>query len=200
MSADTDDQVIDRMAVSHFDHLPGNVLELASGDLWRELAGPSLFRIEGRNPQPLFVSVLLHGNEDTGWQAVQSVLREFGSRALPRTLLLFVGNIAAAKANVRTLPSQTDYNRAWPGTLHTGTPEARAMRQVTDIVRKAQPFASIDIHNNTGRNPHYACVNELAEPFLHLARLFSRTVVYFKKPLGVQSAAIAGICPAVTVE
>lgn len=200
MSANADDQLIDRLTVSHYDHVPGSVLDLASGDLWRELAGPSLFRIEGRNPQPLFVSVLLHGNEDTGWQAVQSVLRDFGSRTLPRTLLLFIGNIAAAKANVRTLPAQTDYNRAWPGTPHAGTPEAHALRQVTDIVRKAQPFASIDIHNNTGHNPHYACVNELAEPYLHLARLFSRTVVYFKKPLGVQSAALAEICPAVTVE
>jgi hypothetical protein len=30
--------------------------------------------------------------------------------------------------------------------------------------------------------------------------LFSRTVVYFQQPFGVQSAALATICPAVAVE
>lgn len=200
MNGTGDDHVIEGLTLDHYSTFPHSLLDVPSHQLWRHLKGPSLFRIEGRNDQPLFVSVLLHGNEDTGWQAVQSVLRDALKLGMPRTLLLFVGNIEAAKANVRTLPLQTDYNRTWPGTAQTHTPEAALMRQVTGIVRKASPFASIDIHNNTGHNPHYACVNELAEPFLHLARLFSRTVVYFKAPLGVQSAAMADICPAVTVE
>jgi hypothetical protein len=74
------------------------------------------------------------------------------------------------------------------------------LRDVVEIVRQAQPFASIDVHNNTGHNPHYACVNSLEEGHLHLARLFSRTVLYFEQPVGVQSAALAKICPAATVE
>lgn len=200
MTGNSGEEVIERLTLDHYSAFPKALLDVASNDLWRELKGPSLFRIEGRNEQPLFVSVLLHGNEETGWQAVQSVLKDAGSRGLPRTMLLFVGNIEAAKAGVRTLPTQTDYNRTWPGTPHTSAPEAAIMRQVTEIARKAKPFASIDIHNNTGHNPHYACVNELHEPFLHLARLFSRTVVYFKAPHGVQSQALADICPAVTVE
>jgi hypothetical protein len=74
------------------------------------------------------------------------------------------------------------------------------MQEVVAQMRSRGVFASIDIHNNTGLNPHYACVNSLEQPFLHLARLFSRIVVYFRRPLGVQSMAFAGICPAVTVE
>lgn len=74
------------------------------------------------------------------------------------------------------------------------------MHEVMTIVAARQPFASIDIHNNTGANPHYACLNRLDEPSLHLARLFGRTVVYFTRPTGVQSAAASAICPAVTVE
>lgn len=62
------------------------------------------------------------------------------------------------------------------------------------------PFASIDIHNNTGMNPHYGCVNALTPATLHLAALFSRVVVYFTRPLGVQSMAMSKLCPAVTVE
>jgi hypothetical protein len=144
--------------------------------------------------------VLLHGNEHTGWQAVQSVLNQYRGRPLPRSLLLLVGNIDAAKAKVRTLAGQADYNRTWPGTPNTSAPEAALMRDVVEIVRQHPPFASIDIHNNTGSNPHYACVNRLDEHHLHLARLFGRTVVYFERPLGVQAAALAGLCPAVTVE
>jgi hypothetical protein len=183
-----------------FDHFPDVLIDVPASDLWRHLRGPSLFRLPGRRSKPLFLSVLLHGNEDTGWQAMQGVLRQQRGIILPRRLLLFVGNIEAAKVNVRTLPHQEDYNRAWPGTLRPHTAVANLMRDVVDIARRERPFASIDIHNNTGHNPHYACVNNLATPHLHLARLFSRTVVYFEQPIGVQSAALAKICPAVTVE
>jgi hypothetical protein len=184
----------------HVDHFPVALLDVPARELWRHLSGPTLFRIPGRIAQPLFVSVLLHGNEDTGWLAVQNVLRAHVDKPLPRTMLLFVGNIAAARVNTRTLLEQADYNRSWPGTDQMTTPEAGVMRDVTAIAARHAPFASIDIHNNTGRNPHYACVNRLDQRYLHLARLFSRTVVYFERPIGVQSASLAEICPAVTVE
>ena len=179
---------------------PDILLDVPATDLWRHLRGPTLFHISGRQAAPLFVTVLLHGNEETGWRAMQAVLRRHRGTMLPRSLLLFVGNIEAAKANVRTLPQQQDYNRTWPGTQHPDTPVAALMSRVVEIVRGTGPFASIDLHNNTGPNPHYACVSSLEETHLHLARLFGRTVVYFTRPVGVQSAALAQICPAVTVE
>lgn len=74
------------------------------------------------------------------------------------------------------------------------------MARVVDYVVTQQPFASIDLHNNTGVNPHYACINVLDSDFFHLARLFSRTVVYFLRPHGVQSLAMSKFCPSVTVE
>jgi hypothetical protein len=186
--------------LTQLDGFPDALLDVPASELWRHLPGPALLHVPGRQAQPLFASVLLHGNEDTGWRAIQSLLRAQRGTPLPRPLLLFVGNIAAARANLRTLPGQEDYNRAWPGTPHPHTPLAALLREVTGIVRQAAPFASIDIHNNSGHNPHYACVNNLAEAHLHLARLFSRTVVYFEKPVGVQSAALARISPAVTIE
>jgi hypothetical protein len=131
---------------------------------------------------------------------MQAVLRRHRETPLPRALMLFVGNIEAAKVFVRTLPTQLDYNRSWPGTQQQTAPEAHLMREVIEIVARHRPFASIDIHNNTGNNPHYACVNWLDDRHLHLARLFGRTVVYFNRPQGVQSAALAEFCPAVTIE
>jgi predicted deacylase len=190
----------DDLHLERFDRFPDALIELPASALWQHLPGPSLFYLRGRQPEPLFVSVLLHGNEDSGWRAIQSVLRQHRGGALPRSLLLFVGNVAAAKAKARRLPQQDDFNRAWPGTPDPGRPLARLLADVVEIVRREAPFASIDIHNNTGYNPHYACVNSLGEAHLHLARLFGRTVVYFEQPVGVQSAAFAPICPAVTLE
>lgn len=74
------------------------------------------------------------------------------------------------------------------------------MEAVVECMRQRGLFASIDFHNNTGSNPHYACLNVIDNRFLHLATLFSRTVVYFIRPRGVQSQAMAGLCPAVTLE
>jgi hypothetical protein len=111
-----------------------------------------------------------------------------------------VGNIAAAKAGLRRLDGQPDYNRIWPGCEPQGWPEERLMAQVVEAMRERGVFASIDIHNNTGLNPHYACVTRLDQRFFQLATLFSRIAVYFTRPLGVQAMAFAELCPAVTVE
>ncbi len=161
---------------------------------------PTLIHLEGEKKQPLFVSVLLHGNEDTGFFALQKVLQKYRDRPLPRSLSIFIGNIEAARQGLRRLDGQPDYNRVWPGTDHPECDETRLMQQVVDAVAARKPFASIDMHNNTGKNPHYGCINYLDNRFQQLAVLFSRTVVYFQTPRGVQSMAMAQYCPAITVE
>jgi Succinylglutamate desuccinylase / Aspartoacylase family len=168
-----------------FDSFPDELLHVPAWELLEHLKGPSLFRITGRRPEPLFVSVLLHGDEHTGWQAVQSVLGRHSGTQFPRSPLLFAGNIAAAKVHSRTLPTQSDYNRTWPGTTHLTAPETVLMKEVFEVVSGHMPYASIGIHNNTGNNPYYTCVTNFDDRYLHLARLFSRTVVYFERPVGV---------------
>lgn len=173
------------------------LLSLPAKRLHEVLAGPTLIHLPGRHPEPLFVSVLLHGNEDTGWEAMRELLQRYRGKELPRALSLFIGNVSAAREGVRHLDGQPDYNRIWKG----GDSEEHVMAQrVLAIMRERHVFASIDIHNNTGLNPHYACINVLEQPYLHLATLFSRTVVYFIKPDAVQSMAFSRLCPAVTVE
>lgn len=180
--------------------IPPGLLELPAARLGELLPGPTLMHLPGRRTPPLFVSVLLHGNEDTGWLAARQVLKQYAGTELPRALSLFIGNIAAARAGLRRLEGQPDYNRVWPGSEEASSPEGAMMQAVVEAMRARGVFASVDIHNNTGLNPHYACVNRLESPFLQLATLFSRTVVYFVRPRGVQSAAFAELCPAVTVE
>jgi succinylglutamate desuccinylase len=182
------------------ENLPPKLLEVPAEGLHELLGGPTLIHLPGREPAPLFVSVLLHGNESTGFYAVQALLRDYRSRELPRALSLFIGNVAAASEGQRYLDTQPDYNRAWPGTEFADLPEVRMMQQLVEIMAARRAFASIDVHNNTGINPHYACINRIDNRFLHLAALFSRTVVYFIRPLGVQSMAMSGVCPATTIE
>ena len=187
--------------LQQYDYLPDKLLSLEADQLADHLGGPSLIHLPGRKSSPLFVSVLMHGNEQVGWEAVRLLLRRYqGGEELPRSLSLFIGNVSAAAKRKRLLPGQPDYNRVWPGSGLEESPEKRMMAQVVEIMAQRQPFASVDVHNNTGLNPHYACVNRVNSPFLHLALLFSRTVVYFLNPRGVQSMAFAELCPSVTLE
>jgi len=180
--------------------LPPALLAASPTALHTVLPGPTLIHLTGRRQTPLFVSVLLHGNEHTGLEAIQAVLARYRTQPLPRALSLFVGNVAAAAQGQRRLEGQPDYNRVWPGASSAGLPEHAMMCDVVEQMRRRSVFASIDIHNNTGLNPHYGCVNRLDRQVLHLAMLFSRIVVFFQRPLGVQSMAFAQLCPAVTLE
>jgi len=183
-----------------YDHLPEGFLDANAQELYQILSGPSLIHLQGENDQPVFVSILQHGNEDVGLRAVQMLLKRYQDK-LPRSISIFVGNVAAARYGARRLDGQPDYNRVWPGAEDfIDSAEYKVMQEVTMIMRDKRPFVSIDLHNNTGLNPHYACINVLDDRFFYLASLFSRTVVYFLRPVGVQSLAFAEICPSVTVE
>lgn len=189
------------MRVTILDHLPERLLKHPASTLAQHLDGPTLIHLPGRRPDPLFVSVLQHGNEPAGWDAIRRLLTgRYLRDPLPRSLALFIGNIEAAAAGRRHLDHQVDMNRCWPGSRLPPTPWQDMLAEVTRHMRRLKPFASIDIHNNTGENPHYAAINHICPEVLQLASRFSRTVVFFTEPAGVQSAAFSAFCPAVTLE
>jgi len=185
-------------------HIPEGLLETEATDLEALLGKPTLIHLQGRQEPALLVTVLMHGNETTGWEAVRALLKRYrdqqGNLDLPRSLSLFISNVSAAAKGLRRLDNQPDYNRVWPGCGSPYTAEHGLMQQVVDSMVDRGLFASVDMHNNTGLNPHYACINFLDNRFLHLAAMFSRTVVYFLRPKGVQSMALGEYCPAVTLE
>ncbi|MBI3382102.1 MAG: succinylglutamate desuccinylase/aspartoacylase family protein [Aquabacterium sp.] len=189
------------MKLTRLTALPDGFLDATARDLHQLIDGPTLIHLPGRRTPELFVSVLLHGNEDVGLVAIQQVLKAHAGRELPRAMSLFIGNVSAAQTGMRRLDTQPDYNRIWPGTVvHAGTPEAAIAREVQAIMLQRGLFASIDIHNNTGLNPHYSVVSQLDAATLHLALLLTRTVVWFRGPQGSQTAAFAPLCPSVAVE
>lgn len=186
------------LTLTVLDEIPEGLLQVNASELHQYLSGPTLIRLQGQRDDVLFVSVLLHGNETTGWDAIRELLLNYGKSALPRTLYLFIGNVAAAAEGLRVLDGQQDYNRIWK--KDNITAEGKIAAQLLDILSSVSLFAAIDVHNNTGINPHYACINELNAAFLHLATLFSRTVVYFRSPDSVASLALSALCPSTTVE
>ncbi len=179
------------------DSIPKDFLPVPLGRLYEVLPHPTLLQIEGNKKQPLFVAILLHGDEDTGLLAIQSLLSKYRNLVLPRSLIIFIGNVEAARYRKRHLDHQIDFNRIW----ETGSTQEHALaKQVTDIARTSAPFACIDIHNNTGLNPHYAATNSLDNRTLQLASLFNRTVIYFTSPEGTLTSAMGDFCPSTIIE
>ena len=94
--------------------IPNAFLTVDATKLHSVLNGPTLFHLEGRHKEPLFVSTLLHGNETTGLQAIQKLLIKYKEQTLPRSFSFFIGNVQAAQKKLRRLELQPDYNRTWP--------------------------------------------------------------------------------------
>ena len=186
------------MQLSILNEIPDGLLDCGADELHQYLPGPCLINLQGKKDEVLFVSILMHGNEYTGWEAVRKLLKNYQDTVLPKSLSLFIGNIHAARGGARLLAGQEDYNRIWKQPSAEG--DYAFAKQLLNELNKINPMMAVDIHNNTGLNPHYACVNKLEKDYLYLATLFSRTVVYFTHPDSVLSLALSEYCPAVTVE
>ena len=185
------------MRLDRLTELPPVLSRIGPREIRKAFAAPSLVSIEGERPETVFVSTLLHGNETTSFFVLQHLQQRFAHTRPPRSLLIFVGNVEAAAEGVRRLDGQPDFNRIWDH----GTDGAHALAaEVVGEARKRALFASIDVHNNTGRNPVYGCVNALRPADLHLARLFAPRGVFYLNPPTTQSIAFSRLCPAVTVE
>lgn len=181
-------------------HVPEGLLTIESRNIKDIFPQTTLMHLSGRREPAVFVSILLHGNEDVGLLALQRVLARYQNRDLPRSLSVLIGNVDACALGVRHLPGQPDYNRVWPGSELPHTPIHQVMQSVVDRVTQRGVFVSLDLHNNTGRNPVYGCICELSPQHIYLASMFSRTIVYFTRPRGVQTQAFKSHCPALTCE
>lgn len=183
------------------DRVPEGLMHAGARDLDKVLDGPTLIELGGGDGAPLFVSVLLHGNEDSGLGAIQRILRAYANKALPRPLMILIGNVAAASMGLRRLNGQPDFNRVWPGCEEDeDSDEARIMAEVHRRVIARRAFAAIDIHNNTGRNPHYAVVCVREPEVMALAARFAPRAVLFRGLPGTQTSSFSGMIPAITIE
>lgn len=180
-------------ALQRIEGLPPGLLDVEARALNDRLGAPTLLRLKGRERTPIFISVLLHGNETSGWDGLGQVLRRRAA-ALPRDLLILIGNVEAAAAGVRTLPGQADFNRIWRPASGIG---AEVLAGIAD-----EPLlAVVDLHNNTGQNPPYAVLTDLSPGSLGLACLYESGVgVFVEEPDTVLTRAFAGRAPSVALE
>ena len=185
--------------ITELNCLPEGLLSLSADQLYSKIQNHTLIHLKGKIERPVFISILQHGDEYTGWDALKDYLNNH-QHVLPRSLSILFGNIQAARFNLRQLDNQADFNRCWPSHLNLQSPVVNTMAEITEKMKQRKPFASVDIHNNSGRNPHYSGINKLDSEFINLASLFSDTMIYFTSPSGIQSSAFAQFCPSVTVE
>ncbi len=166
----------------------------------RVFCGPTLIHLKGKIERPIFISTLLHGNETTGFFAIQEYFKN--KTELNRSVIILIGNTRAAEQGIRKLPEQVDFNRVWSlKDRDESCPEAWDIaREVIDYCKKNNIFFAVDIHNNTGRNPFYGCVNKIDKSHLHLASQFSKEIVFFTEPHEVLSMNFSDFCPATTIE
>ncbi|WP_299323756.1 M14 family metallopeptidase [Parasphingopyxis sp.] len=185
------------LKLDRLDHFPDKLLGAEPCDILGVFPNPTLITLAGEAGPPLWVTTLLHGNETTSFYVLRALAAKYRDRPPPRNLSVFVGNVEATAAGVRYLPGQQDFNRIW---ADGHSPYHRLVHDVAEIARAECPFASIDIHNNSGTNPHYGCVNALRPADLNLAAMFAPLGVYYRNPATTQSIAFSSFCPAVTVE
>jgi len=183
--------------------LPDAFLDISYRDIKKVFDQPTLVHLKGAKNPALFVSILLHGNEFSGLEIMQVLLKKYKTvkgYTLPRDLWLFVGNVDAAQLGLRAIEGQIDFNRAWPGTPDPQTETAKLIQKVLDTIIQDALFAAIDLHNNTGQNPHYGCITNVTEENKYLCSFFNHIGMVFKSPKGVSTMAFDGICPAITLE
>ncbi|MBT4791787.1 MAG: peptidase M14, partial [Halobacteriovoraceae bacterium] len=167
------------MKLNILQEIPEKLLNIDVHEVHEVLGGPTLFHLKGKKQEALFLSILLHANETTSFYVLQELVKKYKNHKLPRDLIIFVGNTFAAAEGMRHLPGQADYNRIWE---EGDAAENLLAADVVQYAKEANVFASIDVHNNTGKNPHYGCINVIADNFLNLASFFGEHTVFFTEP------------------
>ena len=79
--------------------IPDTFLDISYRDIKKVFDKPTLVHLKGDKSPALFISILLHGNEFSGLEIMQEILKKYKDTqgyTLPRSIWLFVGNIEAA--------------------------------------------------------------------------------------------------------
>ncbi len=186
------------MNLKIYDHFPVDFLKVNLNHIRKVFPESALIHIKGKQSGTVFLSTLLHGNETTSFYVLKKLAHWLKENQPFRDILIFIGNVWACEKGVRHLENQVDFNRIWDGHYHCK--EWDVLSQVIKTAQDSNLYANIDIHNNTGKNPVYACVNNLKKDHLKLAEFFSSRTVYYTYPPGTQSIVFSKQCPSVTIE
>lgn len=184
--------------VRFFESIPDFFFELNQKNILDHLEEMTLFYHEGDKEETVLLSTMLHGNETSGLFAIQKYLKNMMGMEGSPSFLILLGNPKAFHENKRLIPGQLDRNRIWQ--LHGGHRDHKLSKEVINKVVNYPLIFSVDIHNNTGKNPYFCCVNRLDRKTLGLASLFNADALFFEDPDNAFSTYIGRFCPSVTLE
>lgn len=184
---------MDKIAV--VDKVPSEFFLIGPKSIKTIFPKPTLVHVAGESKTTIFISILLHGNETSSFRIMQAILKKCETRTPKKSILFFVGNVEAAAMGTRIAGDGIDFNRIW--NRADGHPVAEA---VLNYVEQQKVFVSLDIHNNSGANPFYGCVNQVNLQSLFLAKKFSKYTMFFLQPDSVLSMAMQNYCPSLTLE
>ena len=185
----------DKLKIIH--NIPEGFLTVTPKEITKVIDSPSIIHLKGEKKAALFLSVLLHGNEISGLSILQRVLKRYHDQILPRDLIIFIGNPQAVALGVRHLKGQPDFNRIWNKEVIARHSIAK---DVITYIKEQEIYAAIDIHNNSGENPLYSCINNKSKEFIKLAQSFSKNIVYFNQPDSVLSMTLSRFFPSIVIE
>ncbi len=175
--------------------LPTFSEEINQKNILNYFKGPTLIELDFDKKDWVVVSILLHGNETVGLELLNQLKKVIGNRTPNRNLAILVGNVQACAQNLRHLSDQMDFNRIW-----SDEGENLLARDFIGWIKDKKLFASIDLHNNTGKNPLYACITHIDPQTVYLGSLFSRNLVFFEEPKHVFSRRFGALAPSITLE
>ncbi len=172
--------------------LPKDFLEMKDDEILKINKGPILYHLDLGFKNTISISTLLHGNEKSSFYIVQNLLND--TSFFTFNLIVLFGNPLAAYKNKRFTNKQDDFNRMW------GENPPQWVKDVMDYYSSLNLYCNIDIHNNTGKNPYYTCVNSLDQKHVQLALHFSNLVIHLENDHNIQSTAVSKYCPSITLE
>lgn len=186
----------------HFVHNPQpETLPEAAGDFLRQLGGPALIVVDGRdNSRCRAVVTLLHGNEPSGVRAILRWLRS-GERPAVKLICLIASVQTALHERLfchRQIPGQRDMNRCFRPPFDD--PPGHVARHFIELLEQYRPEAVLDIHNTSGSSPAFGVVTYESSVHAALVSQFTQRVVLTELRLGSLMELSCDQLPIVTIE
>ncbi|MFL0810704.1 MAG: succinylglutamate desuccinylase/aspartoacylase family protein [Agarilytica sp.] len=166
------------------------------------LSSACVIEIPGRDGTSWRVaSVLVHGNEPSGFIAAHQFLKR---NIVPKTnLALVIGSVRAAKHKPvfthRQIPGEFDLNRRFGHEKDCHDRVTETARDISHYITSLSPQYVIDLHNTSGSGPAFAVSISDTSQVKKLASLFTPKMVITHLVVGsLMEEDFA--CPTVTIE
>ena len=188
--------MLDRISVSEL-----NLMAQTPEQWLFSLSRPVAIEIPGKDTSRCrVVSVLIHGNEPSGFFAVYEFIKK---EVQPVTnLSIVISSIRAAKVppvfSHRVVPGEFDLNRRF-GVLDCHNRVTELARHITEYIRSLCPEVIIDLHNTSGNGPAFSVSISDHPVIRQVATLFSEQMIVTQLNVGSLMEQNFN-CPVVTVE